>query len=229
MSRPRFAVSREDYIKTLWELARDGEKVIAAQLCRELEVSSAAVSKALQRLLRDRLVTMVSGGAIALTAAGNRLAERLVRRHRLVEKLLYEALEFPWEQVHEEAERLEHAISDRLEARLLARFGEKSVCPHGYPVNPQAPARPAGRPLSDFEEGQTGSVARVYEKDPALLKLFAAMGMKPGAEVRILRKRADETLEIRVGTRKFHIGFKAARVIWISTASRTGRRTEAGT
>src|SRR5438093_778163 len=198
MSRPRFAVSREDYIKTVWELSLEGGKVIAAQLCRELQVSSAAVSKALQRLTRDRLMTLSAGGAIALTPQGLRLAERLVRRHRLIEKLLYEALDYPWDEVHEEAEQLEHAISERLESHMLARFGEKAACPHGYAVNPRSGRRPDGRPLADFEEGQSGSILRVYEKDPALLKLFATLRLTPGARVRLQRRLADETFEVQV-------------------------------
>ena len=215
MSRPKFAVSREDYIKTVWELARDGEKVISAQLCRELDVSSAAVSKALQRLARDGLIALSDAGAITLTAEGTRAAERLVRRHRLVEKLLYEALDYPWDQVHEEAERLEHAISDRLEARLLARYGRASTCPHGYPVSPRSKSRPAGRPLADCGEGKGGTVLRVYEKDPALLALFGRMGLQPGVRVRIVRQLADDTFRVRVKNRTFHLGLKAARVIWL--------------
>ncbi|MBI3696666.1 MAG: metal-dependent transcriptional regulator [Acidobacteria bacterium] len=216
MSRPRLEVSREDYIKTVWELSATGEKVIAAQLCRELGVSSAAVSKALQRLHRDRLMTQSTGGSIALTPEGRRLAERLVRRHRLVEKLLYEALDFPWDEVHEEAERMEHAISDRLEAHLLAHFGEKATCPHGYAVSPRPSHRPGGRPLAELAEGQTGSIIRVYEKDPALLKLFATLGLKPGARVRLRRKLADETFEVQVEGRTVQIGLKAARGLWLS-------------
>ena len=215
MSRPRFAVSREDYIKTVWELTVSGEKVIAAQLCRELQVSSAAVSKALQRLTRDGLMTLSSGGSITLTAEGRRLAERLVRRHRLVEKLLYEALHYPWDEVHEEAERLEHAVSDRLEERMLARFGEEATCPHGYTVNPRPGHRPGGRALAEFEEGQGGAIVRVYEKDPRLLKLFATLGLMPGVRVRLHRKLADDTFEVQVDDRVFQIGLKAARGLWL--------------
>jgi len=215
MSRLPFAASREDYLKTVWELTVAGEKVIAARLCRELGVSSAAVSKALQRLVRDRLMAQSSGGVISLTAEGLSQAEKLVRRHRLIEKLLYEALDYPWDQVHEEAERLEHAISERLEERLLARFGSHSTCPHGYPLDPRSGHRPAGRLLSELEEGKGGSVARVYEKDTALLKLFATVGLMPGARVRLHRKLADETFQVQVGRRMFQIGLKAARGVWL--------------
>lgn len=215
MSRPRLDVSREDYIKTVWQLAQGGEKVIAAQLCRELEVSSAAVSKALQRLTRDRLMTQTAGGAIALTPEGQRLAERLVRRHRLMEKLLYEAVDYPWDEVHEEAERLEHAISERLEERLMARYGAKSTCPHGYPLDPRSGRRPPGRLLADLDEGESGAVVRVYEKDPALLKLFATLRLMPGARVRLLRRLPDETFHIEVEHRMVQIGMKAARGLWL--------------
>ncbi len=215
MSRPRFAVSREDYLKAVWELAQSGDKVIAAQLSRELGVSSAAVSKALGRLTRDRLMALSSGGSITLTAEGRQMAERLVRRHRLIEKLLYEALDFPWDEVHEEAERLEHAISDRLEARLLERFGERATCPHGYSVDPRRSARPAGRPLADLEPGASGRLVRVYEKDPDLLKLFASLGLLPGARLHLRRKLADETFEVQVEGRPAQIGLKAARGLWV--------------
>lgn len=215
MSRPRFAVSREDYLKTVWELGAGGEKVIAAQLCRELEVSSAAVSKAVQRFTRDRLMTLSAGGAIHLTAEGRTVAERLVRRHRLVEKLLAEVLDYPWEELHEEAERLEHAVSDRLEELMLARFGHKALCPHGYPVDPRSGRRPGGRPLSDLEEGKCGSVVRVYEKDPALLKLFAVLGLKPGAKVCLRKRFPDDTFQVQVDTRPHQIGLKAARGVWL--------------
>jgi DtxR family Mn-dependent transcriptional regulator len=215
MSRPRLDVSREDYIKTIWELGRTGDKVISAQLCRELEVSSAAVSKALRRLTRDRLMAQAADGAISLTAGGLRLAERLVRRHRLVEKLLYEALDYPWDEVHEEAERLEHAISDRLEQRLLARYGAKSTCPHGYPLDPRSSRRPPGRPLADLPEGESGSVVRVYEKDAALLRLFAALRLMPGVRVRLHRRLADDTFQVEVENRMVQIGLKAARGLWL--------------
>jgi DtxR family Mn-dependent transcriptional regulator len=216
MSRPRFAVSREDYVKTVWELSLSGEKVISAQLCRELDVSSAAVSKALQRLVRDRLVNQSANGAISLTAEGQRVAERLVRRHRLIERLLFDALDYPWDEIHEEAERLEHAISDRLEARMLARYGEKATCPHGYPVIPRTTRRPDGLPLADLPEGQDGTIIRVYEKDPALLKLFANLKLLPGARLRLVRRLPDETFEIQVNNRPAHIGLKAARGLWLA-------------
>ena len=219
MSRPRFAVSREDYLKTVWELSLSGEKVISAQLSRELGVSSAAVSKSLQRLVRDHLIAQSAGGSISLTAEGRRQAERLVRRHRLIEKLLYEALDYPWDEVHEEAERLEHAVSDRLEARMLARYGERAACPHGYPVIPKPGRRPEGRPLTDFPEGAEGPIVRVYEKDPALLKLFAGLKLQPGARLRLVRKLADDTFEIHIEGRKAHIGLKAARGLWMTATA----------
>ena len=219
MSRPWLAVSREDYIKTVWELRLTGEKVIAAQLGRELQISSAAVSKGLQRLVRDGLMAQGAEGAIRLTAEGQRLAERLVRRHRLVEKLLYEALHYPWEEVHEEAERLEHAISERLEARLLAHFGDQATCPHGYDVKPRPGRRPGGVPLADLAEGNGGRLVRVYEKEPALLRLFARLGLKPGATVRLERRLADDTFEVRVEARRCQVGLKAARGLWVTPES----------
>lgn len=215
MSRPRLDVSREDYIKTIWELGRTGDKVISAQLCRELEVSSAAVSKALRRLIRDRLMTQSPDGAISLTAEGLCLAERLVRRHRLIEKLLYEALDYPWDEVHEEAERLEHAISDRLEQRLRARYGTKATCPHGYPLDPRSGRRTLGRPLAELDPGESGSILRVYEKDAALLKLFAGLRLLPGARIRLHRRLADDTFQVEVENRLVQIGLKAARGLWL--------------
>ena len=150
-----------------------------------------------------------------LTDAGRTLALRVLRRHRLIERLLYDALQFPWDEVHEEAERLEHAISDRLETALLARYGEKATCPHGYPVTPRTARR--GRLLADLAEGQDGSIVRVYEKEPALLKLFAALKLLPGSRVRLIRRLPDDTFEILVNQRKVQVGLKAARGLWLVT------------
>src|SRR5262249_51962197 len=141
--------------------------------------------------------------------------ERLVRRHRLIEKLLYEALDYPWADVHEEAERLEHAVSERLEERLLARFGARASCPHGYPLDPRSRRRPEGRALSDLKEGHQGTVVRVYEKDPPLLRLFASLRLMPGAQVQLVRRVADDTFRIRVEGRNVQIGLKAARGLWL--------------
>src|SRR5712692_10989938 len=129
-------IAYENLLKAILELEENGEDVIAARLAEFLHISSAAVSMALKRLQGKQQIRLSSKHAIRLTPQGLRVACDLVRRHRLVERLLTDMLRMPWEKVHEEAEKLEHAISPALEKRLLELFGKDGTCPHGSPFTP---------------------------------------------------------------------------------------------
>src|SRR3954451_20563529 len=133
----------EDYLKTIFLLSTRGEAVTTGALAKELQVSSPSVSAMVKRLADGELVRR--GRTLTLTAAGERAALRVVRRHRLLETFLVRALEMPWDEVHEEAEQLEHALSDRLEARIDASLGHPTHDPHGDPIPGAAGGRPAGR------------------------------------------------------------------------------------
>src|SRR3989337_1951781 len=138
-------IAAENLLKAILELDENGETVIAARLAELLRISSAAVSMALKRLQKKGYVRIAGKRSIHLTRRGLEATTELVRRHRLVERLLTDLLQMPWEKVHEEAEKLEHAISPELEKRLLELFGANGTCPHGNPFNPILPALRTGR------------------------------------------------------------------------------------
>src|SRR3954468_8180979 len=132
--------SKEDYLKAILEAESEGQEVISATLVHWLAVSAPAVTMALRRLKRDGMVRVETDGHVQLTVAGREIARRLTVRHHLIERMLHEVFGMDWIKVHEEAERLEHAVSADFEARLLKRLGRGGVCPHGNLMTPESPA-----------------------------------------------------------------------------------------
>ena len=213
-------IAAENLLKAILELDENGEAVIAARLAEFLKISSAAVSMALKRLHRKGLVRVSSKHSIQLTPQGVRAATELVRRHRLIERLLVDILHMPWERVHEEAEKLEHAISPELEMRLLELFGENGKCPHGNPFTPRLPHRRAPRtyPLTDAPENKRLRVARIaelHEKEKDFLISLAELELKPGSHLVLLRKTFDGILELKVGGKKATFASQSGARIWV--------------
>ena len=133
-------VSKEDYLKSILEAESEGEEVISARLADLLKVSPPAVTMALRRLKKDGLVRVESSGEVRLTAAGRKIARKLTLRHHLIERMLSELFGMEWWKVHDEAERLEHAVSPDFEAKLLAKLGSGGACPHGNLSELEGPA-----------------------------------------------------------------------------------------
>src|ERR1700694_1029473 len=133
-------VSKEDYLKSILAAESEGETVISARLADLLKVSPPAVTMALRRLQKDALVRVQGDGQIRLTAAGRKIAHKLTLRHHLIERMLAELFGMEWWKVHDEAERLEHAVSPDFEAQLLAKLGKSGVCPHGNLSEMESPA-----------------------------------------------------------------------------------------
>jgi len=166
------SVSKEDYLKAILEAESEGQTVISATLAHWLAVSAPAVSMALRRLKRDGYVDVKTDGIIRLTAKGKETAYRTALRHHLIERMLSEMFGMAWYEVHDEAERLEHAVSPEFEARLLEKLGEKGTCPHGNSVLPETPEqrRKHGlQLLSEAKELTDYTVCSLYERDPKLL------------------------------------------------------------
>ena len=132
-------VSKEDYLKAILEAEGEGEQVIAARLAHWLSVSAPAVTMALRRLKRDGLVSVRQGGRVQLTAEGRKIARRLAIRHHLIERMLHEVFGMAWYKVHDEAERLEHAVSSDFEAMLSRKLGRRRSLPTRQPSDPRAP------------------------------------------------------------------------------------------
>ena len=170
-------ISKEDYLKAIAEAEAEGRTVIPATLAHWLSVTRPAVTFALKRLTMDGLVTVKGDGTIRLTSQGREIAERTIVRHHLIEPMLTEIFGMAWYEVHDEAERLEHAVSFAFEKRLVQKLGHKDVCPHGNGLALRSPAERRKRGLLLLTEAEPGlkyAVASVYERDRKLLEFFDA-------------------------------------------------------
>lgn len=212
-------VSKEDYLKAILEAEGEGETVISATLAHWLNVSPPAVTMAVRRLKKDGLVRVNSDGRVRLTAAGRRIARKLTERHHLIERMLTEIFGMEWYQVHDEAERLEHAVSPAFEAKLVAKLGRGKPCPHGNLSEMESPASRRRRGLellSEAEAGQSYVVSGIYERDRNLLGFLEGRGIRPGAKLSLLERNYDKTLSIKTGPRAVVLGRSAAEKIWVS-------------
>jgi DtxR family Mn-dependent transcriptional regulator len=212
------SVSKEDYLKAILEAESEGQTVISATLAHWLAVSAPAVSMALRRLKRDGYVDVKADGIIRLTAKGKETAYRTALRHHLIERMLSEMFGMAWYEVHDEAERLEHAVSPEFEARLLEKLGEKGTCPHGNSVLPETPEqrRKHGlQLLSEAKELTDYTVCSLYERDPKLLRFLHQAGIEPDGAVRVVQKNYDQTVAIETAKGGFTIGSPAADKVWV--------------
>jgi DtxR family Mn-dependent transcriptional regulator len=215
-------VSKEDYLKAILEAESEGETVISATLAHWLNVSPPAVTMAVRRLKRDGLVRVNTDGHVRLTAAGLKIARKLTERHHLIERMLSEIFGMEWYQVHDEAERLEHAVSPAFEAKLVAKLGRGRPCPHGNLSELESPASRRKRGLvllSDAEPGEAYTVSGIYERDRKLLEFLEARGIRPGGKISLVERNYDKTISIRTAKGAMVLGRSAAERIWVSRLS----------
>ena len=212
-------VSKEDYLKAILESESEGETVISARLADLLKVSPPAVTMALRRLKKDRLVSVDSAsGEVHLTVTGRKIARKLTLRHHLIERMLSEIFGMEWWKVHDEAERLEHAVSPDFEAKLLAKLGSSGACPHGNLSEMESPASRRRRGLvllSDAAFEQTYTVSGIYERDRGLLEFLEHRGVRPGATLRILERNYDQTLTLLTPAGTVSLGPAASNRVWV--------------
>src|SRR5919197_6092190 len=176
----------EDYAKAIYALQRQaGGPVSTTALAERLGVAPSSVTAMLKRLDELRLVRYEPYHGVTLTAAGERVALEVMRHHRLIEAFLADALEMPWDRVHDEAEVLEHYISEELERRIAEKLGNPSLDPHGDPIPTSDLDLAADRtvPLADLEHGRPATFARVSDSDPEMLRYLAQRGIRPGARL----------------------------------------------
>jgi DtxR family Mn-dependent transcriptional regulator len=225
LRRETTSVSREDYLKAIWEIVQEEQVPISARLAEELRVTPPAVTAALKRMARDGYLRVARDGRIHLSRKGREVAEHLVLRHRLAEKLLTDVIGVDWSKVHEEAERLEHGLSPEVVDLLLKRFGADSACPHGVPLKGgQARLRrkKSAMLLAEATVGDTVEILRVYEKDPQFLDFVAGLKLRPGARARIQNREYDETMTLAIvgGTAlRTFLGKPATSRIWVRRIS----------
>ena len=216
------AVSKENYLKAVLEAEAEGREVFPAVLAHWLEVSAPAVTMALKRLKRDGYVEVGADGIVRLTALGRETAYRTALRHHLIERMLSELFGMEWHEIHEEAERLEHAVSPAFEAKLKEKLGEGGACPHGNAVLPERPAERKRRgemQLSEAAEGRRYTVTSLQERDPKLLLFLHKAGIGPGQSVRVLSQNYDQTVQIELTTGKSILGRPAAEAVWLRPAA----------
>jgi len=185
-----FDESTEEYLEAIYRLDREGPGVTTSGLAADLGVAPASVSGMLKKLTAEGYLTYEARGQATLTEKGLRVGVRVVRRNRLAEVFLQDVLGMPWDEVHEEACRLEHAISERVEERLVAILGDPRVCPHGHPIPPADLSEPqrSGLRLADAQVGTTVRIVEVVEDVPEMLRYLDRAGLRPGASVDIVER-----------------------------------------
>lgn len=180
----------EDYLKTIYEIGRGSVSVATNDIAQRLSIAPASVSGMVRRLADQGLLGYEPYRGVTLTEAGRRAALRTIRRHRIIESYLSEALDYPWDRVHDEAERLEHAASDELVDRMAEAIGEPSVDPHGAPI----PSREGlvdeteYLTLDELGAGYGARVVRVSDDDPEMLRYLAELEIIPGAELVVISR-----------------------------------------
>lgn len=193
-------VAEEEYLQSLFWLHEAGLPMTGANVARAMQLSAPTVHEMIGRLERDGYITRAKDRTISFTESGVAHAEAVVRRHRLIERFLTDVLGIPWDEVHEEAERLEHAMSPVLEARMLAAIGDAKTCPHGHPI--VAGARIEGVPLADVQLGASVRVVRFENEAEDLLHYLKDSGLHPGLNGTLVQRDEDQVvIETAEGTR----------------------------
>ena len=217
----------QDYLKVIWTAQEwSVDKVSTKMLAERIGVSASTASESIRKLADQGLVDHEKYGAVSLTDVGRRAALAMVRRHRLMETFLVQELGYGWDEVHDEAEVLEHAVSDRMLDRIDAKLGFPTRDPHGDPI-PAADGRvptPAARQLSVCQDGDAGTVARISDADPEMLRYFSHVGISLDSRLRVLARRdfagmiSVEVSDSPAGEgtpMSVELGNPAAEAIWV--------------
>lgn len=208
----KITISKENYLKAIAEAESEGELVIAATLARWLKVSAPAVTMALRRLKRDKLIQVDELGVIHLTAEGAEIAHRLIRRHHLIERMLTEVFGMDWYRVHDEAEQLEHAVSAEFEKKLIEKLGVAAMG-----LDSAKDRRELGWiPLSELEPGAAAQVESAFERDRDLLEYLNSLGIRPQASLRMVAVNVDQTVTLDIAGQMVPLGHTAASKVWVS-------------
>lgn len=219
------SVAVEDYLKTIYHLSRDEAAAGTSSIAERLHVAAGSVTGMLKRLAERGLVEHVPYYGARLTAEGEDEAVRLIRRHRVLELFLVQVLGYTWDRVHEEAERLEHAVSDELIDRMAAVLGEPESDPHGAPI-PEAGTAFVDRKypaLSELGVGSAAVLRRVPDEDPEALRYLATLRLTPGARIEVLdRAPLDGPVHLRVEGKDQFIGVELSKTLQVEPAERAG-------
>lgn len=212
---PEYHPAFEEYCETIFELKEDAVDVIQARIAERLEVSRPAVSEMIKRMENEGLVAV--DGTISLTEDGNRLAESVVRRHRLAEVFLTDVLGLSWAEAHQEAGRWEHVISDRVEEAMVKLLGDPTTCPHGNPIPGSKYAAPNTVTLDQLAVGDQFVVSRIPEElefAPGILEFLENSSLVPGREGTVTAASPDGTTTVEIDGKYVGIGqFASTRIL----------------
>jgi DtxR family Mn-dependent transcriptional regulator len=222
MSHDHATVAEEEYLQTIFWLQEARLPKTGANVARAMQLSAPTVHEMIGRLERDGYVTRAADKSIEFTDSGLEHAEVVVRRHRLIERFLTDVLQIPWDEVHEEAERLEHAMSPVLEARMLAAIGNAKTCPHGHPIS--SADRIDGVPLADVVEGAKVRVLRFENEAEDLLHYLMDSGLEPGLEGE-LAEAGEEHITVRFEDRVVTVTRSVAETVSVIADPSPPQRT----
>lgn len=217
-SLPEITPPIEDYLKAIHEVTRDAgvDRATTSVIAERMGVSAASATNMMQKLAEMKLVEYVPYKGVSLTDAGEKIALEVIRHHRLIELYLAEALGYSWDAVHDEAERLEHVISEEFEDRIDAMLGHPTTDPHGDPIPPKSGGLPAEahRPLADVDVGQTVVVQRVSDRDRDDLRRLAELRIVPGTEITVV-DRGEGPITIEREGRQVRIAEQLAARVFV--------------
>jgi DtxR family Mn-dependent transcriptional regulator len=216
----RFHPPVEEYLETIFALEEEGIPVIQARLAERLDKAAPSVSEMLDRLEADDLIVRTSR-QIAMTSKGTSLAEGVVRKHRLAERLLVDIIGLDWDKAHIEAGRWEHVISDDVEERLVVLLGNPTTCPHGNPIPGVEPVGPEQRRLAEAQPGERIRLERITESvehDTASLTYLGDHGLTPGITALVQARAPDGTLTLEVGSSTIALGPAMTRRMFVASA-----------
>ena len=212
---PEYHPAFEEYCEAIFELDEDDVDVIQARIADRLEISRPAVSEMIRKLEHEGLVAL--DGRISLTPLGRRLAESVVRRHRLAERFLTDVLNLSWAEAHHEAGRWEHVMSTHVEEAMDTLLGSPTTCPHGNPIPGSDYIEPAASPLSTIDVGRLFTISRIPEElefTPGLLEFLEESELVPGTNGTITAISPDGTLTLEIGGHHVGVGaFASARIL----------------
>lgn len=227
-ARPALTEPVEDYLKAIYELETRHGAAATSDVAHALDVAPASVTGMVRRLAAQGFLDHVPYRGVQLTARGRQAALRTIRRHRILESYLTGVLGYPWDRVHDEAERLEHAASDELIERMAAALGHPTADPHGAPI-PTVDGIVAEQPhqtLAELPVGETVRMLRVSDKNPSLLRYLAGIALQPGAEVTIVsRAPFDGPITLQIGSNVEMVGPNLAAQVLVETIPSTGVRS----
>jgi DtxR family transcriptional regulator, iron-dependent repressor len=209
-AEPHATVAEEEYLQTIFWLYEAGLPMTGANVARAMQLSAPTVHEMVGRLERDGYITRAADRSLSFTDQGREHAEQIVRRHRMIERFLTDVLGIPWDDVHEEAERIEHAMSPVLEERMFAAIGDAKTCPHGHPIN--AGSRIQGVPLADCEPGASIQILRFENEAEELLHYLHDHGVEPGQKGSFV-SADDEGVTIELGGQEIALTRSVAETV----------------